>query len=68
MSTALGCFLAGDILNVRWGYSDSTEEHTGYLPLDFMKKHSYSASALRRRRNDRPVVAVSALCNLCVLF
>jgi len=45
---------------VRWGYSDSTEEHTGYLSLHYLKRHSYSASALQRRQEgERPVVAVS---------
>ena len=52
---------AGDVLNVRWGYSDRSEEHTGYIPLHYLRKHSYSVNALQRRQDaERPVVAVSS--------
>ena len=49
----------GGHLRVKFGYSSNQEEHDGYFPLQFLKKHSYSPYALQRKQKERkPAITV----------
>ena len=51
--------LIDDNLKVKFSYSGNQEEHAGYFPLQFLKKHSYSPYALQQKQKDiKPVIAV----------
>ena len=50
------------ILRVKWNCANGLEEHDGFLPLHYLKKHSYSAVAHQRKhRESKPAVAVTTI-------
>ena len=52
-----------DALKIKFGYTDSQEEHDGHIPLQYLKKHSYSPRALQRKQElDKPLITVCLHC------
>ena len=53
------CSLLGDILKISW--SNSNGNHTGFLPIGWLKDFDYSMM-IKRRDEAPPLVAVSCVC------